>query len=102
MLTSIILNRINSSNLSFDPNYHINEADLIIESRDITKQEIDNLLFQVTKKIRLLENKNNPITKIKHGKIEADIVRLKVFYKSRSRDFSLLPRIFKLRRIFRL
>ena len=31
MLTSIILNRINSSNLSFDPNYHINEADLIIE-----------------------------------------------------------------------
>lgn len=33
MLTSIILNRINSSNLSFDPNYHINEADLIIEKQ---------------------------------------------------------------------
>lgn len=73
-------------------NYKRFEADLIIESRDITKQGIDNLLFQVTKKIRLLENKKNPITKIKHGKIEADIVRLKVFYKSRSRDFSLLPR----------
>lgn len=73
-------------------NYKRFEADLIIESKDIMKQEIYNLLFQVTKKIRFLENKNNPITKIKHGKIEADIVRLKVFYKSRSRDFSLLAK----------
>lgn len=73
-------------------NYKRFEANLIIDNGNITKQEINNLLLQVTKKIRLLENKSNPITKIKHGKIEADIVRLKVFYKSKNRDLSLLSR----------
>jgi hypothetical protein len=67
------------------------EAKLIIDDKKISKKYIENLLFQVTKKIRILENKSNPITKIKYGKIEADLVRLIVFYKTNIRDsFSLL------------
>jgi len=66
------------------------EARLIINDEDMSKQDIEKLLFQVTKKIRVLENKSNPITKIKHGKIEADVVRLLVFFKTRQRNsFSL-------------
>lgn len=66
------------------------EARLIIENKNISKQEIINLLFQVTKKIRVLENKVNSKQKIKHGKIEADAVTLKVFYETKNRNsFSL-------------
>jgi len=67
------------------------EARLIIANENIPKKEIESLLFQVIKKIRVLENKANPITKIKHGKVEADVVRLTIFYKTHKRDsFSLL------------
>lgn len=66
------------------------EARLIIENQNISKQEIISLLFQVTKRIRVLENKINPKQKIKHGKIEADAVTLKVFYETKNRNsFSL-------------
>jgi len=67
------------------------KARLIISNENITKKEIEALLFQVTKKIRVLENKANPTTKIKYGRIEADVVRLTIFYKTYKRDsFSLL------------
>jgi hypothetical protein len=66
-------------------------AKLIINKESVSMQEVKKLLFQVSKKIRVLENKNNPKTKIKHGKMEADLVRLEVFYKTRERgNFSLL------------
>jgi len=66
------------------------EARLIIENQNISKKEITSLLFQVTKRIRVLENKVNPKQKIKHGKIEADAVTLKVFYETKNRNsFSL-------------
>lgn len=66
------------------------EARLIIHEKNIAKKEIENLLFQVTKKIRVLENKSNPKTKIKNGIIEAELVRLLVFYKTHERNsFSL-------------
>lgn len=66
------------------------EARLIIHEKYISQKEIESLLFQVTKKIRVLENKSNPKTKIKNGTIEAELVRLLVFYKTHKRDsFSL-------------
>lgn len=67
------------------------KAKLIITEKNISKKEVENLLFQITKKIRVLENKSNPTTKIKYGKIEADLVRITVFYKVNKRGaFSLL------------
>ena len=49
-----------------------------------------SLLFQIIKRIRILENKVNPKQKIKHGKIEADAVTIKVFYETKNRNsFSL-------------
>ena len=63
---------------------------LIVDNEHISKREIESLIFQVIKKIKILENKANPITKIKYGKIEADVVRLTIFYKTYKRDsFSL-------------
>jgi len=67
------------------------EAKLIINKKNISKDEVKKLLFQVSKKIRVLENKSNPQTKIKYGKMEADLVRIEVFYKMNERDkFALL------------
>jgi len=67
------------------------KAKLIIDKENISKNEVEKLLFQVSKKIRVLENKSNPQTKIKYGKIEADLVRIEVFYKMHERGkFSLL------------
>ena len=66
-------------------------ARLIIDNETISKKEIEKLLFQASKKIRVLENKSNPQSKIKHGKIEADLVRIEVFYKMYERGrFALL------------
>ncbi|MEA3512296.1 MAG: hypothetical protein U9R37_01705 [Campylobacterota bacterium] len=67
-------------------NYKRLEASLFIESKDISKSELQNIIFQVEKKVRVLENKSNPKTKIKYGKIEVDIVRLKIFYNSKTRN----------------
>ena len=66
------------------------KAKLVINEKTISKKEVESLIFQITKKIRVLENKANPTTKIKYGKIEADVVRLSIFYKTDKRDsFSL-------------
>ena len=79
----------NLTDISEDNIKHF-EARLIIENQNISKQEIKSLLFQVTKKIRVLENKVNPKQKIKHGKIEANAVTLKVFFETKNRNtFSL-------------
>jgi len=67
------------------------EAKLIIDDKDISKKKIENLLFYISKKIRMLENKSNPLTKIKYEMMEADIVSIFVFYKTNIRNsFSLL------------
>lgn len=66
-------------------------AKLIISRQNISKDEVEKLLFLVSKKIRTLENKSNPTTKIIYGKMEADVVRLELFYKTNMRDsFQLL------------
>jgi len=70
-------------------NYKRFEVNLLMDNQDISKNELKSLIFQVIKKIRVLENKNNPKMKIKYGKIEADIVILKVFYKSKMRNIDL-------------
>lgn len=75
----------NLTDISEDNIKHF-EARLTIENQNISKKEIMSLLFQVTKKIRVLENKVNPKQKIKHGKIEADAVTLKVFYEIKNRN----------------
>jgi len=61
------------------------KCNLLIDMSEISKDFIVKLLFQVVKKVRVLENKKNPITKIKYGKIEADVVTISVFYKIRKR-----------------
>ena len=64
---------------------------LIIDKENISKREVEVLLLQVGKKIRMFENKSNPISKIKSGKIEADLVRIEVFYRRYERgSFSLM------------
>jgi hypothetical protein len=79
----------NLTDISEDNIKHF-DARLIIENKNISKQEIMTLLFQVTQRIMVLENKVNPKQKIKHGKIEADAVTLKVFYETKNRNsFSL-------------
>jgi hypothetical protein len=66
-------------------------AKLIINQESIAKEEVVKLLFLVSKKIRILENKINPTTKIIYGKMEADVVILELFYKTNTRDsFQLL------------
>ena len=50
-----------------------------------------SILFAVSKKIRQLENQKNPYTKIKFGKVDADVVILNVFFRQYERkEFSLL------------
>lgn len=67
------------------------DAKVIIEDCSITKEAVEKLLFQAISKIRVLENKYNPITKIKYGTVEADVVCISVFFKSNERKrFALL------------
>ncbi len=67
------------------------KAKLLIDKENISKKELIKLLFYVNKKIKTLENKKNPQDKIKYGKMEADLVRLEVFYRMRERgNFALL------------
>lgn len=61
------------------------EATLTINQSISSFKQIQKIFFVVIKKIRVLENQRSPKTKIKYGKIEADLVRLKVFYKTNSR-----------------
>lgn len=64
---------------------------LIIDNPTISKERILSVLFAVSKKIRQLENQKNPYTKIKFGKVDADVVILNVFYRQYERKaFSLL------------
>ncbi len=67
------------------------DAKILVEDSLITKEAVEKLLFQVVSKIRILENQANPITKIKHGIVEADVVCISVFFKSNERKrFALL------------
>lgn len=67
------------------------DAKILVENRSITKEVVEKLLFQAVSKIRVLENKSNPITKIKYGSVDADVVCMSVFFKSNERKrFSLL------------
>lgn len=67
------------------------DAKILVEDSLITKEAVEKLLFQAVSKIRVLENKNNPITKIKYGSVEADVVCISVFFKSNERKrFALL------------
>ena len=67
------------------------DAKILIEDSLITKEAVEKLLFQVVSKIRILKNQANPITKIKHGTVEADVVCISVFFKSNERKrFALL------------
>lgn len=61
------------------------KAKLIIDSINITKKEVENIIFEVTAKIKSLENMQNPITKIKYGKIDADIINISIYYKTKQR-----------------
>jgi len=61
-------------------------AKLIITQKDISKQEVEKILFLVSKKISMLQNKSNPKDKIKHGKIEADVIRVSIFYQTKKRN----------------
>lgn len=58
---------------------------LIIDDLSIKKDEIMSILFSVSKKIRQFENQKNPYTKIKFGKVEADVVYINVFYRQYER-----------------
>ena len=67
------------------------DAKILIEDSLITKEAVEKLLFQAVSKIRILKNQPNPITKIKHGTVEADVVCISVFFKSNERKrFALL------------
>ncbi len=67
------------------------DAKILIENALITKESVEKLLFQAVSKIRILKNQPNPITKIKHGTVEADVVCISVFFKSNERKrFALL------------
>jgi hypothetical protein len=67
------------------------DAKILVEDSLITKEAVEKLLFQAISKIRVLENKYNPITKIKYGTVEADVVSISVFFKSNERKrFALL------------
>lgn len=67
------------------------DAKILLEDTLITKEAVEKLLFQVVSKIRILKNQPNPITKIKHGTVEADVVCISVFFKSNERKrFALL------------
>ena len=67
------------------------DAKILVEDSLITKEAVEKLLFQVVSKIRILKNQANPITKIKHGIVEADVVCISVFFKSNERKrFALL------------
>lgn len=61
------------------------KATLMIDNISITKKEVENIIFQVTAKIKSLENMRNPLTKIKYGKIDADIVSISLYYKTKKR-----------------
>lgn len=62
------------------------KAKLIIDNYGITKKEVENIIFHVTGKIKSLENMQNPVTKIKYGKIDADIVSISLYYKTKKRN----------------
>lgn len=67
------------------------DAKILVEDSLITKETVVKLLFQAVSKIRVLKNQSNPITKIKHGTVEADVVCISVFFKSNERKrFALL------------
>lgn len=67
------------------------DAKILVEDALITKEAVEKLLFQAVSKIRILKNQANPITKIKHGTVEADVVCISVFFKSNGRKrFALL------------
>ncbi|MHC3995527.1 hypothetical protein ACXWTF_11940 [Thiomicrolovo sp. ZZH C-3] len=64
---------------------------LIIDNPSIEKDGIMSILLSLSKRIRQLENQKNPYTKIKFGKVEADVINLNVFYRQYERKaFSLL------------
>lgn len=75
---------VNINDISVD-NIKRYKCNLIIDNISITKDEIISILFSVSKKIRQLENQRNPYTKIKYGKVEADIVSINVFYRQYTR-----------------
>jgi len=67
------------------------DAKILVDDPLITKESVEKLLFQAASKIRILKNQPNPITKIKHGTVEADVVCISVFFKSNERKrFALL------------
>lgn len=67
------------------------DAKILVENTLIAKETVEKLLFQAVSKIRILKNQANPITKIKHGRVEADVVCISVFFKSIERKkFALL------------
>lgn len=67
------------------------DAKVLIEDFLITKESVEKLLFQAVSKVRTLKNQSNPITKIKHGTVESDVVCISVFFKSTERKkFALL------------
>jgi|GEM_PF-1470338 len=61
------------------------DAKILVEDSLITKEAVEKLLFQSVSKIRVLKNQPNPITKIKHGTVEADVVCISIFFKSNER-----------------
>jgi len=62
------------------------KATVLILKENISKKEIENIVFQATSKIKSLENRRNPITPIKYGKVDADIVSLHIYYKTKKRN----------------
>lgn len=67
------------------------DVKIIVEDKSISKEAVEAILFQAVKQIRIIENKYNPITKIKYGKVEADVVCMSIFFKSTKRKpYSLL------------
>ena len=65
-------------------------ARLIIDDKTMSKQQIITLIEEVTNKIKVLENIRNPVAQTKYGTMDADAVRLEVFFKTNTRNFTLL------------
>lgn len=53
-------------------------ARLILTNRDLSLDEIRQVIFSATSKIKTLENKRNPKTPISYGKQDADIIKISV------------------------
>lgn len=61
-------------------------ARLILINKDLSLDEIRQVIFNATSKIKTFENKRNPKTPIRHGKQDADIIKISVHLLTNERN----------------